>query len=127
VISQRLAKRICTSCRTVAEPEPDLLREVFPGGAPPGFKVYKGKGCERCSGMGTYGRVAVAEFLPVGPKVRLAISRQLPLDELREVARSSGLRPLRDEALLMVQSGLIGFAELRDMIPPDALGGAPES
>jgi type IV pilus assembly protein PilB len=127
VISQRLAKRICTSCRTEAEPEPELLREVFPGGAPPGFKVFKGKGCERCSGMGTFGRVAVAEFLPVGPKVRLAISRQLPLDELRDVARSSGLRPLRDEALLMVQSGLIGFAELRDMIPPDALGGTPES
>ena len=126
VISQRLAKRICTGCRAEAEPEPELLREVFPRGAPQGFKVYKGKGCERCGGVGTFGRVAVAEFLPVGPKVRLAVSRQLPLDELRDVARSSGLRPLRDEALLMVQSGLIGFAELRDMIPPDALGGIQE-
>lgn len=127
VISQRLAKRICTGCRVEAEPEAELLREVFPQGAPPGFKVYKGTGCDRCGGVGTFGRVAVAEFLPVGSKVRLAISRQLPLDELREVARTSGLRPLRDEALLMVQSGLIGFAELRDMIPPDALGGVRDS
>jgi type IV pilus assembly protein PilB len=125
VISQRLAKRICTGCRVEAQPDPELLREVFPGGAPQGFKVYQGAGCERCGGVGTFGRVAVAEFLPVGSKVRLAISRELPLDELRDVARQSGLRPLRDEALMMVESGLIGFAELRDMIPPDALGGAP--
>ncbi len=123
VISQRLAKRICPDCREKAEPDAVLLGEVFPDGAPEGFVAYRGKGCERCGGRGTYGRVAVAEYLPVTPQVRLAISRQLPLDALRDEARKAGLRPLRLEALGMVQAGLIGFMELRDMIPPDALGG----
>jgi type II secretory ATPase GspE/PulE/Tfp pilus assembly ATPase PilB-like protein len=71
--------------------------------------------------------VAVAEELPVTPALRLAIARQLPLDELRAVARAAGLRPLRDTALEMVASGLIAFEELRDMIPPDLIAGAVES
>ena len=125
VISQRLAKRICPDCRVEAVPDPALLREVFPDGAAAGFTVFRGKGCERCGGRGTYGRVAVAEYLPVTSRIRLAISRQLPLDALREEARKAGLRPLRDEALRMVGEGLIAFEELRDMIPPDALAGPP--
>lgn len=126
VISQRLAKRICPSCREETSPDAELVREVFPDGAPRGFRTWKGRGCERCSSHGTYGRVAIAEFLPVNAAIRRGISHRLALDELRAVARKAGLRPLRDHALAMVQEGLIAFAELRDMIPPDQLSGKVE-
>ena len=127
IIAQRLAKRICTECREEVPPDPALLAEVFPAGPPPGFRTFAGRGCPRCSGDGFHGRVAVAEELPVTPALRMAIARQLPLDELRAVARAAGLRPLRDTALEMVTSGLIAFEELRDMIPPDLIAGAVES
>jgi type IV pilus assembly protein PilB len=123
VIAQRLAKRICPNCRAPADPDPELAREVFPDGVPAGFRTFQGRGCERCGGHGTYGRVAAAEFLPVTPALRIGIAHRLPLDELRMVARGAGLRPLREQALAMVQQGLIAFSELRDMIPPDQLGG----
>ncbi len=121
IIAQRLAKRICTSCKEEAAPDPELLAEIFPAGPPPGFRSFIGKGCPRCSGLGTYGRVAVAEHLPITSEIRHAISRQAPLHELRVVAKRAGLLTLRNQGLQMVQSGLIALRELRDMIPPDML------
>jgi type IV pilus assembly protein PilB len=123
VIAQRLAKRICTECREEAAPDPQLAREVFPHGIPGGFRTFTGKGCERCGGHGTYGRIAVAEFLPATPALRVAISHRPPLDELRATARQAGLLPLREQALAMVQEGLIAFRELRDIIQVDMLSG----
>jgi type IV pilus assembly protein PilB len=123
IIAQRLAKRICTACREETTPDPELMAEIFPAGALPGFKAFIGKGCPRCAGQGTYGRVAVAEHLPITGALRQAISRQAPLHELRAVAQKAGLLTLRNQALQMVQAGLIGLRELRDMIPPDMLSG----
>jgi len=101
----------------------ELLAEVFPAGPPGDFRTFAGRGCPRCGGVGTYGRVAVAEELPVTATLRLAIARQLPLDELRAVARAAGLRPLREAALALVKAGVIAFGELRDMLSPDVIGG----
>jgi type IV pilus assembly protein PilB len=123
IIAQRLAKRICNACREEATPDPELTAEVFPKGVPADFRCSRGLGCSRCSGSGTYGRIAVAEYLPATAALRSGIAHRLPLDELRSVAREAGLRPLREEALDLVQRGLIGFGELRDMIPPDHLAG----
>lgn len=125
VVSQRLAKRICNGCRQETTPDPALAVEVFPDGLPPGFTTWRGAGCERCGGFGSYGRVAVAELLPATPELRTAISRRPPLDELRELARAAGLIPLRENALDLVRKGVIAFEELRDMIPPDQLRGPP--
>jgi type II secretory ATPase GspE/PulE/Tfp pilus assembly ATPase PilB-like protein len=55
--------------------------------------------------------------------MRLAISQELPLDRLRQEARRAGLSPMRDQALELVQDGLIAFRELRDLLSVDALGG----
>lgn len=124
IISQRLAKRICTGCREVDPlPDPELMFEIFPKGVPEGFTAYRGRGCSRCFGYGTSGRVAVAEYLPASPTLRIGISHQLPLDELRQTARTAGLDPLRTRALEMVQEGLIALRELRDLMPPGALAG----
>ncbi len=124
IISQRLAKRICPGCRAPDPlPDPGLLAEIFPHGVPDGFQAFRGMGCPRCRGFGTFGRVAVAEYLPASPALRTGIARRLPLDELRDLARTSGLQPLRDRALELVQEGLIPIRELRDMLPPGALAG----
>lgn len=124
IISQRLAKRICPGCRAPDPlPDPGLLAEIFPHGVPEGFQAFRGMGCPRCRGFGTFGRVAVAEYLPASPALRTGIARRLPLDELRDLARTSGLQPLRNRALELVQEGLIPIRELRDMLPPGALAG----
>ncbi|MEW5853009.1 MAG: GspE/PulE family protein [Myxococcota bacterium] len=125
VFAQRLARRICTECKAPHTPSETLVREIFPGGQMP-FPSFKGKGCARCHGTGAYGRIAAVEVLLAGPDVRRAISRQLPLDDLRSAALNAGLVPMREHALSLVQQGIIALEELPTMLPAERLRpGAP--
>lgn len=125
VLAQRLARKICPACIEETVPEVELAAEVFPDGIPEGFRCFKGGGCERCHGRGTRGRVAVSEFLKTGHTFRTGISRQLSLDELRQIALDSGMVTMRDSALYLVQTGEIPFSELRNILLPERM--APES
>jgi type IV pilus assembly protein PilB len=124
VFSQRLARRICDGCRVSDKPDPTLLAEVFPHGAPEDMKFFKGAGCDHCRGTGGYGRIAVVEYLPASPELRIAISKNATVDELRHHAMTAGLMPLRDHALTLVKEGIIPLSELKTMLPPEHL--APE-
>lgn len=123
VFAQRLARRICPSCRHAVTPNRDLLAEVFPNGAPSDFPCFAGAGCSHCGGHGAYGRIAVIEYLPASPVLRRAISRRLSLDELRELARKAGLVPMRNHALSLVNDGTIELGELAEMFSPEQLAG----
>jgi type IV pilus assembly protein PilB len=123
VFSQRLAKRICVACREPAEPDPALLREIFPQGAPADFRSFRGRGCPRCRGRGTLGRVALGELLPSSRALRLAISHHVALDELRSSARAAGLVPLRASALAAVAAGTIALEELPEIFSEELLAG----
>ena len=124
VIAQRLARRICTECRTEVEPDPAIMAELFPDGSPSGFRCFAGKGCTACNGKGTRGRVAVVEYLHVDPEVRNAISRQPPIGEMRWLALDSGLNTMRDSALDHVIAGTIPMSELPKILPEERM--APE-
>ncbi len=121
VIAQRLAKRICMHCREEATPDPKLLDELFPHGPPPGFRCWQGRGCDRCRGHGTLGRVAAVEFLRATPDVRRAISRRLPVDDLRDIAIAGGLHSMRQSALELVTRGVIPLTELPSILPVERM------
>ncbi|MFC6684626.1 GspE/PulE family protein [Marinobacter koreensis] len=124
VIAQRLAKRICTHCRRPAEPEPMILSELFPDGAPANFQCFEGEGCDKCNGRGTVGRVAIVEYLEVNADIRNAISSQPPIGELRWRALDAGLITMRDSALDQVIEGIIPLSELPRILPRERM--APE-
>lgn len=123
VIAQRLAKRICESCRTQTEADPEIASELFPLGVPSGFRVFKGRGCNRCHRRGTLGRVAVVEFLRLGPAIRKAISRHVPVDELRDTALDAGAVTMRQSALDLVQAGIIPLSEVPWILPAERMAG----
>ncbi len=123
VFAQRLARRNCPSCRRLVKPDPGLLSEVFPNGAPADFRCFAGAGCSHCNGHGAYGRIAVVEYLPASPVLRKAISRRMPLDELRELARKANLVPMRQHALSLVHEGTIALDELPAMFSQEQLAG----
>jgi type IV pilus assembly protein PilB len=66
----------------------------------------------------------VIEYLRLGAEMRRAISRQLPLDDLRHVALNSGLVTMRDTALAQVVAGQIPLVELPRILTAERL--APE-
>ncbi len=124
VIAQRLAKRICTGCRVeVAEPNEAILAELFPAGTPSDFVCYEGRGCARCGGAGTHGRIAVIEYLRANAALRTGIAHRLAMDELREVAIGAGLVPMRESALDLVRAGVIPLSELPSLLPAERMAG----
>jgi len=125
VIAQRLAKRICKDCRAETKPDPVILAELFPDGAPMGFRCYEGAGCPACNGKGTRGRVAVIEYMHVNQDIRNAIARQPPIGEMRWLALDGGLSTMRDSALDHVIAGTIPLSELPRILPQERM--APES
>ncbi len=124
VFAQRLAKRICPACKVPDQPDTALLQEIFPQGVPQGLHMFRGQGCGRCNGHGSHGRIAVVEYLGAGRALRRAITKRLPLDELRDVAFRSGLVGMREHALMLVNQGLIAVSELPEMFTPEQLSPA---
>lgn len=125
VIAQRLAKRICPNCREPVDPDPNILRELFPDRIPKGFRCFLGKGCKECGERGTRGRVAVVEYLHANDDIRNAISTRPPVGELRWRALDAGLITMRDSALDHVIDGVIPLSELPRILPQERM--APEN
>lgn len=124
VLSQRLARRICEGCKRETKPDPQLAAAVFPDGIPDDFRCWQGAGCGRCSGHGTYGRIACVEFLRADAALRNTISLHPPAGELRRLALQARLTPLRESALRLVREGKIAFGDLRYLLSSERL--APE-
>jgi type IV pilus assembly protein PilB len=129
VIAQKLAKRICPHCKIEDKPDPLILMELFPEGTPKSFKSYVGKGCKKCNGNGTHGRVSVVEYMQVNSEIRNAISLQYSVSKLRSIALDSGLITMRDSALDHVINGVIRLTEVPRILPmermaPEKRGGA---
>ena len=121
VIAQRLARRICSSCRQPALPDAKILAELFPAGTPSDFRCFEGRGCDRCRSTGTFGRVAVVEFLHVGPEIRRAIANQVVIDDLRVLAANSGMQTLRDSVIELVRTGVIPLGEVYDVLSAEQM------
>src|SRR6202163_4136867 len=71
IAAQRLIRRVCANCKAPTEVAPQVL--VSLGFSPEEAKqvqVMKGKGCERCNGMGYKGRVALVEVLDISEEIR---------------------------------------------------------
>ncbi|HVV02467.1 MAG TPA: GspE/PulE family protein, partial [Verrucomicrobiae bacterium] len=113
-ISQRLARRICRHCAVEDRDIPKSVRDEMAetlGISTDETKAWKGKGCVECNGKGHRGRVAIYEFFLPSEEVADMIQPQLRTGELREAARKSGWRSLREMAWPKVQEGLIPVSE----------------
>jgi type IV pilus assembly protein PilB len=111
VIAQRLARRICKHCRTVTEVDDTTLgyfgytRE----NAPP---FYKGEGCDQCGGTGYRGRVGIYELLQMNDELKLAVANGARRDEIRDLAVKSGMKTLKDYAMILMAEGLTSVEEV---------------
>jgi type IV pilus assembly protein PilB len=111
VVAQRLARRLCNTCKRRTMLSVDALREA---GFNAAFDVeaYEPQGCGRCGGSGFKGRVGLYEVMVVGDDIRdLAIARA-SADEIMKVAVREGMRPLRDDGLGKVKRGVTSIAEV---------------
>lgn len=101
VVAQRLARKICPDCKELYDVHREVLDKIAGSNKKnmEGKKFYKGKGCKHCNNTGYYGRTAVSEALTMDENIRKMILENIPAGELKEYARSSGMKTLREDAL----------------------------
>lgn len=108
VISQRLVRRICSTCAApyIASSEDLEVLERTES-----LELYKGLGCPECNNTGYNGRIATYEILTVNKEVRSAIHNKVDVDELRNLGRANGMNLLRDNCKKLVVKGITTIDE----------------
>lgn len=112
IVAQRLLRLLCTHCIVEDQPDAALLAEsgiAVEDAAQ--FNFRTSKGCGHCRGSGYRGRSAIAEILLLNDEIRELIVAQAPIRKIKEAARASGTRFLREAALERVKSGQTSLQE----------------
>jgi type II secretory ATPase GspE/PulE/Tfp pilus assembly ATPase PilB-like protein/8-oxo-dGTP pyrophosphatase MutT (NUDIX family) len=116
VVAQRLIRRLCTSCKQVANA--GVPRRLI-GTIPEDSMIYVPIGCNECSMTGYAGRVAVTEVLVTTPEIERAIAASEPSERLLAAARSSGTRSLWACGCAQLLAGNTSAQELVRVIEPE--------
>ena len=113
VLAQRLVRKVCGNCKVEYTPEPDVLRRIGVSEADiRGKLLYRGVGCEKCSGSGYNGRYGIHEFLAVGEEMESAIARESPANIIKDIAVKNGMRTLRDDGIHKAFQGITTLEEV---------------
>jgi len=76
-----------------------------------GQPVFKAAGCPACLQTGYRGRIAIHEALKVNRAIEDLILSRSPASAVRQAARESGMRTLRESALGLVRQGITSIDE----------------
>jgi type IV pilus assembly protein PilB len=114
VLSQRLARRLCTKCKTPAEYDNQtLLAAGFKESELETLHLFKAKGCSECNGLGYRGRVGFFELMEVTEAVAEAIQAEVSEEQLRKVAMQEGMFTLREAGLQKAREGVTSLEEVQ--------------
>jgi type II secretory ATPase GspE/PulE/Tfp pilus assembly ATPase PilB-like protein len=111
VVSQRLARKLCTDCREAYWPEDEELELMGLMEQKGKLFLHRPKGCGRCGGSGYRGRVALYEVLPVIGEIRRLVDRST--DEIFDAAIRNGMTTLRQDGLRLCVEGVSSLDEIR--------------
>ena len=116
VIAQRLIRRLC-DCHYSSAPSEEYINSVMAAGmmAPPDTQDTA-SGCEACDFTGYKGRIGIYEMLRFNDALRQAARSGDHNDQMRTLARHSGLRFMQEYALELVRDGVTSFEEAQRVI-----------
>ena len=117
VLAQRLGRRLCRLCREGYQPDAALLDSLgMQMNGEGGLTLYRPVGCPHCAQSGYRGRLAFHEVMPVSEEIARAIVERASTAEVGRLARSQGMRTLRQDALEKVRSGDTSLEEVARVI-----------
>jgi type II secretory ATPase GspE/PulE/Tfp pilus assembly ATPase PilB-like protein len=111
VIAQRLVRVLCPECKaldTTARTEAlrarvDALRNV---------SIYRSVGCKECRMTGFTGRRAIFELMTMSPAIREILLRGGSSIEIKNVARTEGMKTLLEDGWRVVGEGITTPSEV---------------
>jgi len=111
ILAQRLVRVICPSCKEV-DPSIANKEELVKIGLSTDTTLYKGKGCEKCSHTGYYGRFGIFELLVVNDEIQRLILKSADANQLRQLARQNGMKTLLEDGISKIQAGVTTISEV---------------
>jgi type IV pilus assembly protein PilB len=112
VVGQRLVRRTCSACKVPYRPSPEEISFYEEAGGVPKWDWWQGEGCNFCAHTGYQDRIGVYELLRVTEEMKNLIVKDATHDELRRLAVAQGMKPLRDEAIRLVQNDVTTISEI---------------
>ncbi len=112
--AQRLMRKVCPDCKEqITVPKEVLGRVQFRPDTFNGNPIWvRGRGCNKCKGLGYKGRVAVIEAMPNYPALEKLILGRAASTQLKEQAIKCGMRSLRQNALSKAASSVTSIEEV---------------
>ena len=123
-IAQRLVRKLCDECKEAITPNPKIkeLIDKEVANMPPqarkelniqeDFKIYKPKGCSKCSGSGFSGRVALFEVLSMTESLGEIILKDISEAKILKEAKEQGMLTIRQDGILKVIKGVTTIEEV---------------
>jgi type IV pilus assembly protein PilB len=99
ILAQRLLRRLCPHCKTLAEPSREQLEELRTHSGTGMERVPAPGKCQACNQLGYKGRTAVYEILAIENGLSEMIAKGAPLAQIRTEAGRLGLKTLREAAV----------------------------
>jgi type IV pilus assembly protein PilB len=113
IIAQRLARRLCDSCKEPIDvPAEALLKEGFSqADIDDGLQVFGAKGCNICA-AGYKGRVGIFQVMPVTEKIGRIIMEGGNAMQIADQAKADRIPDLRASGLRKVKDGVTSLEEI---------------
>ncbi len=124
MVSQRLVRRLCNSCKKATAAPPDLQEIIkteldkLPADSKKDIKykapyqVYHAPGCNVCKGKGAIGRVAMFEVLTMTRELENVISSGMSEGKINDEAKRQGMITLRQDGIIKALDGTVAIEEV---------------
>ena len=114
VLAQRLVRKLCGECKSPVELSVDVLKStgLDPFMSSSNRTIYEAVGCEHCKQTGYRGRMAIHELFVLDASAQRAVLDGADAHQLREHARTRGMRTLYEDGLRKVALGLSSLDEV---------------
>ncbi len=114
IMAQRLVRVNCTKCK---EPYKPPEAEFVAGGLSQELiskaTFLRGRGCNHCHQTGYRGRLGIFEMLKMNSAIREMTFNREPTQQIRRVARKSGMRTLLEDG---IQKSVKGITTLEEVL-----------
>ena len=121
IMAQRLVRRVCKKCAQPYTPTADEIRLL---GLDEDFiknsTFMKGRGCSACGHTGYKGRMGIYEIFILQEEIQNLIYGKAASNVIRDAARKSGMRTLREDGLRKAAAGTTTLAEVLSTTIGDA-------
>ena len=124
VMAQRLVRRLCACHRKVPVTPRHSVRLLTAGLLEPTDTELVSAGCSACNESGYKGRVGIYEMLVLDEAIRDAVRTGGRTDDIRQLARSVGMRLMQEEALEKIRLGVTTLDEVLRVVPFETLSTA---